>query len=67
MPRTIQEILEQQEELAAKFENFDPTLGSERSVAEYLAARQLTQVARITHAVNETEHHGRRDPGVENK
>jgi hypothetical protein len=41
MPRTIQEILDQQEELAAKFENFDPDLGHERPVEEYLEARRL--------------------------
>ena len=42
MPRTIREILDQQEELAAKFENFDPALGHERPVEEYLEARRLT-------------------------
>ena len=41
MPRTIQEILDQQDELADKFENFDPVLGRERPVEEYLAARRL--------------------------
>lgn len=46
MPRTIQEILDQQDELADKFENFDPDLGQERPAEEYLEARRL----RITRA-----------------
>ncbi len=41
MPRTIQEIFDQQEELADKFENFDPELGHERPIEEYLEARRL--------------------------
>ena len=41
MPRTIQEILEHQEELADKFENFDPDRSQERSIEEYLEARRL--------------------------
>ena len=41
MPRTIQEILDQQAELADKFENFDPDLGHERPIEEYLEARRL--------------------------
>ena len=41
MPRTIQEILDQQDELADKFENFDPDRGQERPIEEYLEARRL--------------------------
>ena len=40
MPRTIQEILDQQDELADKFESFDPELGRDHPVQEYLEARQ---------------------------
>ena len=40
MPRTIQEILDHQEELADKFENFDPVSGTERPIEEYLEARR---------------------------
>ena len=40
MPRTIQEILDHQEELADKFENFDPDLDQERPIEEYLEARR---------------------------
>ena len=40
MPRTIQEILDHQEELADKFENFDPEHGHERPIEEYLEARR---------------------------
>ncbi len=46
MPRTIQEILDQQDELADKFENFDPDLGQERPIEQCLEARRL----RITRA-----------------
>lgn len=41
MLRTIREILDQQEELADKFESFDPNLGRERPIEEYLVARRL--------------------------
>lgn len=40
LPRTIQEILDQQDGLADKFENFDPDLGHERPIEEYLEARR---------------------------
>ena len=40
MPRTIQEILDHQEELADKFENVDPDRGQERPIEEYLEARR---------------------------
>ncbi|MDQ3501347.1 MAG: hypothetical protein M3488_10350 [Actinomycetota bacterium] len=39
MPRSIQEILEQAEELARRFEEFDTRLEDERSVEEYLLRR----------------------------
>lgn len=42
MPRTIQEILDQQDELVGKFENFDPDPGHERPIGEYLEARRLS-------------------------
>ena len=32
MPRTIQEILDRQDELAEEFENFDPDCGNERAI-----------------------------------
>ena len=38
--RTIQELLDQQDELAAKFEAFDPHDGIERPVSEYLELRR---------------------------
>ena len=41
MPRTIQEILDQQDELADKFENFDPDRDQDRPIEEYLEARRL--------------------------
>ena len=39
MPRTIQEILDHADELAKKFEDFDPADGTERPVSEYLLQR----------------------------
>lgn len=36
IPRTIQEILDQQDELADKFVNFERALGHERPIEEYL-------------------------------
>ncbi|MBA3360626.1 MAG: hypothetical protein H0T94_04030 [Acidimicrobiia bacterium] len=39
MPRSIQEILDQAEELARRFEEFDTRLEDERSVEEYLLRR----------------------------
>jgi len=39
VPRSIQEILDQAEELARRFEEFDTRLEDERSVEEYLLRR----------------------------
>lgn len=35
MPRSIQDILDHADELAARFENYEPEPGDERSVEEY--------------------------------
>ncbi len=40
MPRTIQQILDQQDELADKFEKVDPDLAQERPIEAHPAARQ---------------------------
>lgn len=39
MPRTIQEILDHADELAERFENYEPGDGDERPVEEYLLER----------------------------
>lgn len=39
MPRTIQEILDHADELAQRFEEFEPGPGDERAVEEYLLER----------------------------
>lgn len=36
MPRSIQDILDHADQLAARFENYDPGPGDERPVEEYL-------------------------------
>lgn len=39
MPRSVQEILDHAEELAVRFEDFEPAAGDERDPAGYLALR----------------------------
>ncbi len=39
MPRSIQEILDHGDELAQRFEDYEPTSGDERDVEEYLLER----------------------------
>ncbi len=39
MPRSIQEILDHAEEIARRFEDYQPTEGDERPVEEYLLQR----------------------------
>ena len=41
MPRSIQEILDQADELARRFEDYEPTDGDERPVEEYLLQRAV--------------------------
>lgn len=50
MPRTIQEILDHGDELAKRFEDFDPSAASERAVAECLLQRAA--LARESLALN---------------
>lgn len=40
MPRSVQEILDHAEELASRFEDFEPATGDERDPAVYLALRE---------------------------
>ena len=39
MPRSIQDILDHADELAARFEEYEPEPGDERPVEEYLLER----------------------------
>ena len=46
MPRSIQEILDQADELARRFEEYEPSDGDERPVEEYLLQRAALARAR---------------------
>ncbi len=46
MPRSIQEILDQADELARRFEEYEPSEGDERPVEEYLLSRAALARAR---------------------
>jgi len=46
MPRSIQDILDHADQLAERFENYDPDAGDERSVEEYLLQRAALARAR---------------------
>lgn len=46
MPRSIQEILDHADELAQRFEDYEPAEGDERPVEEYLLQRAAVARAR---------------------
>lgn len=46
MPRSIQEILDHADELAKRFDDYEPSEGDERHVAEYLLQRAALARAR---------------------
>lgn len=46
MPRSIQEILDHADELATRFEDFEPQPGDERPLEEYLLERATIARAR---------------------
>jgi hypothetical protein len=46
MPRSIQDILDHADELAERFENYEPEPGDERPVEEYLLERAALARAR---------------------
>lgn len=46
MPRSIQEILDHGDELARRFENYEPSQSDERPVEEYLLQRAVVARAR---------------------
>jgi hypothetical protein len=46
MPRSIQEILDHADELAQRFEEYEPSDGDERPVEEYVLERAVVAQAR---------------------
>ena len=46
MPRSIQEILDHADQLAVRFEDYEPEPGDERPVEEYLLGRAVLARAR---------------------
>jgi len=53
MPRSIQEILDPGDELARRFEEYDPKAGDERVLEEYLLERATIERARSERQVVE--------------
>ena len=53
MPRTIQEILDHADDLAKRFEDYEPTKSDERPVAEYLLQRAALARARTERQIVE--------------
>jgi len=53
MPRSIQEILDHGDELAERFEEYEPKPGDERAVEEYLLERATIARARSERQVVE--------------
>lgn len=51
MPRSIQEILDHADELAKRFEDYEPSEDDERSVEEYLLRRAALNRARSERGV----------------
>lgn len=51
MPRSIQEILDHADELAQRFEDYEPSDADERSVEEYMLERAAVARARSEHQV----------------
>ena len=62
MPRSIQEILDHADELARRFEDYEPSEGDERPIEEYLLQRAALARARserqIVDAVVAARHAG---------
>ena len=53
MPRSIQEILDHADELAERFEKYEPAVGDERPVEEYMLERAALNRARSERQVVE--------------
>lgn len=61
MPRTIQEILDHADDLAKRFEDYEPVDGHERPVAEYLLQRAALASARAERQILEAVEAARAD------
>ena len=61
MPRTIQEILDHADELAKRFEDYEPSDGDDRTVAEYLLQRAAMARARTERQIVEAVEAARAD------
>ena len=61
MPRTIQEILDHADDLAKRFEAYEPVDGDERPVAEYLLQRAALARARAERQILEAVEAARAD------
>ena len=63
MPRTVQDILDHADEIAARLEDYEPALGDERDPAAFTALRQAV-LARsdaeraVKDAVDQARQHG---------
>jgi len=60
MPRSIQEILDHADELAKRFEDYEPSSGDERDVAQYLLRRAALARARSERQIAEAVDAARR-------
>jgi len=60
MPRSIQEILDHADELAKRFEDYEPSPGDERDVAQYLLRRAAIARARSERQIVEAVEAARR-------
>ena len=61
MPKSIQEILDHADELAQRFEDYEPGLNDERPVAEYLLQRAALARARAERQIVEAVQTARAD------
>ena len=52
MPRSIQEILDHADELARRFEDYDPAAHDERPVSEYVLQRAVVERARTEREIS---------------
>jgi hypothetical protein len=60
MPRSREEIIEHADELAKRFEGYEPNAGDERGVAEYLLGRAAIELARSERGLAEAAEGARR-------
>jgi hypothetical protein len=60
MPRSIQEILDHADELAKRFEDYEPSPGDEVDVAEYMLRRAAVARARSERQIAEAVDAARR-------